>query len=124
MARGLEKALPREGLGVSARSIIDGAKLEIALWMSADRALQRSVFADHDVTAVAAFPNGKVISDVNDAAFDVLQKFAISLLMGLLDLGDHLKLVGDFLEAFLVGGLGEPGIHVGPLIVFAGGGRG
>ena len=52
--------------------IIHGAELEIALRVIADRANFRSVFADHDMTAVTAFPDGEVITDEDDAALNLI----------------------------------------------------
>ena len=52
--------------------IIHGAELEIALRVIADWANFRSVFADHDMTAVTAFPDREVITDEDDAALNLL----------------------------------------------------
>ena len=43
--------------------------------------------------------------------------------MLLLDGGDALHLLSDGLKALLVRGLGELGVHLGPLVVLAGGGE-
>ena len=87
--------------------------------MSADRAFKRGVLANHDVTAVAAFPNREIAADEDNARFDVIKKLPIAFLVSLLDLGDHLELVRDFVEAFLAGGFGKAFVHIGPLIVLA-----
>ena len=42
--------------------------------------------------------------------------------MLLLDLGHALEQLGDVVEALFPGGLGEAGVHVGPLVILAGGG--
>ena len=75
--------------------------------MVANRADLRSVFANDDVSAVAAFPNREVITDEYDSAFDGIEQFAISLLVMLLDFSDHPEFGGDFLEAFFFGDFGE-----------------
>ena len=52
--------------------IIHGAELEIALRVIADWANFRSVFADHDMTAVTAFPDREVITDEDDTALNLI----------------------------------------------------
>ena len=52
--------------------IIHGAELEIALRVIADWANFRSVFADHDMTAVTAFPDREVVPDEDDTALNLL----------------------------------------------------
>ena len=52
--------------------IIHGAELEIALRVIADWANFRSVFADHDMTAVTAFPDREVITDEDDATLNLI----------------------------------------------------
>ena len=52
--------------------IIHGAELEIALRVIADWANFRSVFADHDMTAVTAFPDREVITDIDDTALNLI----------------------------------------------------
>jgi hypothetical protein len=58
----------------------------------------------------------------HQSALDVGEQLAIPRLVLLLDLRHAVKQTGDLGEALLAGGLGEAGIHVGPLVVLAVGG--
>ncbi len=80
----------------------------------------RSFLAEVDVSAVAADP-GLFALAVEDFAFlDVLAQSFVALLVLLLDGGYAFEEVGNVVEAFFSGLFGEGGVHVGPLIVFAG----
>ena len=91
--------------------------------MGADGAYDRGAGADVDVAAVAADPDLLAHAGEHLGVLDVLEQGAIALLVLLLDGGDALHLLGDGLKALLVRGLGELGVHLGPLVVLAGGGE-
>ena len=78
--------------------------------------------ADHDVTAVAALPDLDLGLLEDLGSLDILQQGTVALLVVLLDGGDQTELACQLIEALLFGGLGEAGIHVGPLVVLALGG--
>src|SRR5699024_734548 len=56
------------------------------------------------------------------ALFQQLLHLAVALLVLLLDGAHHAEQLGDALKALFLGGGGETGVHVGPLVVLAGGG--
>ena len=89
--------------------------------MSADGANFGSLLANDKVAAVAALPDHFFVAGENEAAFNVGEELAIAFFMLLLDLGNAFHQIGDIIKAFFAGGLGETGVHVGPLIVFTGG---
>ena len=91
--------------------------------MLADGAELGGVFADDDVPAVAAFPDGDVVADEDDAGFDFLEELLVTGFVMLFDLADHAEFGGDFLEAFFFGDRGEGRIHIGVFVVLAFGGR-
>ena len=92
---------------------------EISLGMIAGGAYIGSLSTDHDMTAVAAFPNLDLALGKDLSGFNVLKQSAVTLLVVLLDGGDKTELGSQLGEAFLLGGLSEAGVHVGPLVVFA-----
>ena len=91
--------------------------------MGADGAYGGRVGADVDVAAVAADPDLVANAGEDLGLLNILQEGEIALLMQLLDGGDALELLGQGLEALLARGLGEAGVHVGPLVVLTLGGE-
>ena len=92
--------------------------------MVADGADVGSLGADDDVAAVAAFPHLHFALGKNFFGLDVVQQGAVTLLMVLLDGGHTTELGGQLGEALGFGGTGKAFVHVGPLVVLAGGGSG
>ena len=92
--------------------------------MIADWADLRSLLADHDVTAVRALPDHVPVTREDNIVLNVFQKLPVTLLMSLLYRADLLEQECDLVESLLPGGLGEPRVHVSPLVVLAGGGIG
>ena len=80
------------------------------------------LLAHVDVAAVAALPDHVPVPGEHQAALHIGQQLAVAVLVLLLDLGHFLKQEGDVVEALLLGLLGHGGVHVGPLVVLAGGG--
>ena len=115
-------AICRPFCDFKSKLIVLDVKLEIGFWMVADWADFRGIFADDDMSAVAAFPDREVIADEDNAAFDFLDQSAITLFVMLLDRADHTEFRGDLEEAFALGDLGEMLIHIGPFVVLAIGG--
>lgn len=60
-------------------------QLEVRLRVLANRAELRSLLAYNDVTAVAALPDAIAVAREHYAVLNVLQEFAIALLVMLLD---------------------------------------
>ena len=87
--------------------------------MCASRANLRSLGADNDVSAVAAFPNLYLALLEHFLGLDVLEKCAIALFVTLLDSSYEAELLSENVESFLVGGLCETVIHISPLIIFS-----
>ena len=85
----------------------------------ANRANIRSGIADNDVAADAAFPHRHFTLFKHLLHLNVVQKLAIAFFMGLFNGGDQTELSSDFREAFFFGSLREPGVHIGPFVVFA-----
>ena len=102
--------------------IVFGFDLEERLRVIANWAYLRSFLTDNDVAAVGALPNGIAIAREDDAIFNVFQQSEIAFLVLLFYFGDQFEEHGYLGEAFLAGGLGHTGIHVGPLVVLASGG--
>ena len=90
--------------------------------MCADGACGRGFLADHDMTAVAALPDGVAFAREHDFAFDIRQKLAIAFLVMFFNFADHLEEFRDAVETFFAGFFGERGIHICPFIVLAFGG--
>ena len=65
--------------------------------MFAGRAHLRRLFSDIDVAAVHADPLLRSDTDKHFTLLDILDQFAIPLLVMFLDRGDPFKLTGDFL---------------------------
>ena len=61
------------------------------------------IFADMDMTAVAALPDHVAVAAENNAVFDVGKKLAVAFFMLALDRGDTFKQRGDLLIAVLPG---------------------
>ena len=85
--------------------------------MVADWANLWSLLAYYDMTAVRALPDAVAVTREDELVLHVLQEFAITLLVVLLDFSHHLKLGSNLLEAFLVSFLCHAWIHFSPLIV-------
>ena len=88
--------------------------------MVADGADFGSGGADHDVAAVAAFPHLDFALCEDFFHLNVLQQGAVAFLMSFLDGCDAAELSRKFGESFLIGGLREAVVHVGPFVVFTG----
>ena len=91
--------------------------------MLADRADFRSFFADEDVTAVAAFPALFILADEDFAALDVREQLLVALFVALFDLGDAGEVAGEGRETFGGSFFLVTHVHIGPLLMFAGGRR-
>ena len=87
--------------------------------MCASRANLRSLGADNDVSAVAAFPNLYLALLEHFLGLDVLEKFAIALFLTLLDSSYEAELLCENMESFLISGLCETVIHICPLVVLS-----
>ena len=90
--------------------------------MCADGADFGSGSANVDVAAVEALPDANAVTDENLALVDVGKQLAVALFVFLFDLRYAVKQVGEVVETLFAGFLGEGGVHVGPLVVFAGSG--
>ena len=75
-----------------------------------------------DMAAVGAFPHDDTVLLEYLALFHVLEQGQIALLMFLLNRGYALKELGDRVKTLFTRLFGKLGIHIGPLIVFAGSG--
>ena len=100
-------------------SIVLGLELEVSLRMVAHGAHLGSLFAHHDVAAVAALPDALVVAREHHFVLDVFEQLAVAFLVMALYLGYALKLNGNLFKALFAGLTGHAGIHVGPLEVFA-----
>ena len=85
--------------------------------MLANGADLRSLGAHYDVTAVAALPNLYFRFLEYLGGLYVLEQGAVTLLVLLLDSGNHTETCGQYGESLLLGSLGKALIHIGPLIV-------
>src|SRR5574344_446020 len=90
--------------------------------MLADRADLRSLGANDQVAAVTALPHSNAALLKDGHGLHVAQKLAVALLMGLLNGSYATELLGQLMEAFLVGLTGHAVVHIGPLGVLALGG--
>ena len=77
-----------------------------------------------DVAAVGADPHLLGLAGKHGAVLDALGQLAVALLVLLLNGAHVLKQVGDVVKAFLPRRGGELSVHIGPLVVLAGGGIG
>ena len=77
----MKKSPLPEGKGGVKGSIILGVDLKVALGMGAGGAQLGSLGADHNVAAVAAFPNLNLALFKHLCGFDILKKCTVSLLM-------------------------------------------
>lgn len=80
--------------------IILRIKLEEALRMVAHRALLRSSLTNVNVSTVAALPNAIAVTREHNTFLDVLQQFAITLLVVLLYLTHSTELRSNLGETF------------------------
>ena len=87
--------------------------------MCASRANLRSLGADYDVTAVAAFPYLDFALLEHFLSLDILEKCAIALFMTLLDSSYEAEFLCEYVESLFVCGLCETVIHISPLIIFS-----
>ena len=79
-----------------------------------------SLFADIDMTAVAALPAVLAGADPDFAGFNVGEKFPVALFVTLFDSGNALKDPCQFGVAFLFSFDSESAVHFGPLFMFTG----
>ena len=89
-------------------SIVFCNLLEICLRMFADRANLRRFLPFANIAAVQALPDDLVALLENFVLLDIRQQQIVPCLMLLLDFGDLLEELRDFLEAFLPRDLREP----------------
>ena len=104
------------------RLVVLGEELKVALRMSANGAKFGSFLTNHDVATVGALPDAVALAGEYYAVLNVLEQLAITLLVMLFDGTDHFKLGSNLFKTFFAGFLGEGGVHIGPLVVFAGSG--
>ena len=71
----------------------------------------------HNMTAVAAFPCLDLALFKDLSGFHILQYCMITRLAALLNSSDQIKLGSQSLEALLISGICELGIHVVPLVI-------
>ena len=91
--------MPLEGY---AGLVVFGTDFKVGLAVAADRADFRSLRADDEVTADAAFPHAFAGLFEDLLHFNVLQKLEIAFFVGLFDGGDSAELGGEFREAFFI----------------------
>ena len=96
--------------------------MEEGLGVVAHRAYLGSLLADDDVAAVGALPHHIAFAREDEAVLDVLQELQVAGFVSLFNLAHQFKQSGNLCEAFLAGGLGHTGVHVGPFKVLACGG--
>ena len=101
--------------------IVPCFNLEVALRVVANWANLRSLLANYDMAAVSALPDAIAITREDQLVLYVLQELAITLLMMLLNLSNHLKLGCNLLETFLASLFCHAWIHFSPLIVLTSG---
>ena len=99
--------------------VVLGVDFEVGLGVGAGGAQLGGLDTHDDVTAVAAFPNGDFALGKDFSGLHVLQQGAVTLLVVLLNGGDHAELGGQGMEALFVSGLGKAFVHVGPFVVLA-----
>ena len=104
------------------RSIVLLANLKVGLGMGADGADLGGSRTDHDVTAVAALPDGDAALFEDLHSLYILQQRTVALLVGLLNGGNAAELCGELVEALGLGILCHAGVHIRPLGVFTLGG--
>jgi len=90
--------------------------------MGAGRAELRRFLAAHETAAVAATPHGFSIALEHGATLDFLAELEEALFVEGFGHGNAAHDIGNFREAFLLGGFGKGGVHVGVLFVLAAGG--
>ena len=95
------------------------ANLKVGLRMLADGTHVGSLGANHQMTAVAALPNGNTALFKDCLGLHILQQCAVTLFVGLLDSSNPTELLGKIVEAFLVSFLRHPVIHIRPLGILA-----
>src|SRR5450756_2723355 len=85
--------------------------------MRAGRARDRCLGTLVQVTAVAAPPDHRLVLLEDRTRLDVCEKPEVTLLVLLLSDHDSLEYLGYLLEALVPRYLGEPRVHLGPLVV-------
>ena len=103
-----------------ANLIVFRQKLEVSLGVVANRTLVGSRLADNDMSAVGTLPDTVAFTRENNLILNVLQEFAIALLVVLLDSTDLLELFGNLVKALSTCLGSHAGVHIGPLGIFAG----
>ena len=99
-------------------SVVFSGDFEIALGVIADGADFGSLGADHNMAAVAAFPDFDLALFDHLLHLNVLQQGTVAFLVMLFDCGNTAELRGEFRESFLFRCFGEGFVHIGPLLVF------
>ena len=102
--------------------VIFFSHFKVRLRMVADGANFRGGHADHDVSAVAAFPDGNARLFEYGFALDVFQKGAVSFLVRLFNGGHAPELRRKRRESFFLRLARHSFVHVRPLGVFSLGG--
>jgi hypothetical protein len=92
---------------------------KVALGMVAGRADLRRFFTDHNVTAVAALPYLDLALGKDLRHLHIVQQSTIALLVVFFDGCDQTETLCQFVETFLLGGLGKASVHISPFIIFA-----
>ena len=87
--------------------------------MVAYRADRRSLLADNDVTTVAALPDAVSLTREHHTVLDILQEFAVTLLVVLLNLAHTAEFDSQLWEALFDSVLSHLLVHIGPLVVLA-----
>src|SRR5574344_791975 len=87
--------------------------------MLANRANLRCFFADDEMSAVAALPHGFLALLKDCLHFHITEQCAVTLLVGLLNLGDLAELESESGKALLLCLLGKAVVHVCPLVILS-----
>ena len=77
-----------------------------------------------EITAVAAFPDDRLLPGENGVGFDMFQEGAITLFVMTFGNANGVENFSDSGEAFLTGDFGKAGVETVPFVVFALGGGG
>ena len=102
-----------------AKLVINGVDFKEALWVVADGADFGCFVASEEVAAVATLPDCNFVGLKDDIVIDVFEEFGVALFVGLFDVADLFKFLGDFVKAFLAGDFGEFFIHLCIFVIFA-----
>ena len=107
---------------IEAGSELFAMELEVGAGVFADGAEFRRFGAADDVAAVPANPVFLLFLHKDLAGFNIGQEGLVALFVAFFNLGDLGEEGGNFGEAFFFGDIGEALVHLGPLVVLAGGG--